>query len=169
MSVETVTQGIDFSWSTAPAFLSNNAMVAAIHRGLPDYGTFAAKWLRLAQENTHVKMPFLVNALECFLGAHKDNFGEFSASEVIDELAAGLEEEADGEAFTSYMAHFTTWQALRIFDLVGDSDKHLKHASDLVHSTNQIDLLRFALCSDSLFPTGAPGDRFWQTSSMLLN
>ena len=41
--------------------------------------------------------------------------------------------------------------------------------NELVHSTNQIDLLRFALCSDSLFPTGAPGDRFWQTSNMLLN
>ena len=117
MSVETATQGIDFSWSTAPAFLSNNAMVAAIHRGLPDYETFAAKWLRLAQENAHVKMPFLVNALGCFLGAHKDNLGEFSAFMVLDELTAGLEEEADGEAFTSYMAHFTTWQALRTFDL----------------------------------------------------
>jgi hypothetical protein len=160
MSVETATQGIDFSWSTAPAFLSNNAMVAAIHRGLPDCEAFAAKWFRLAQENAHVKTPFLVNTLGCFLEAHCDTLGDLSASMVINELAASLEDDADEEAFTSYMAHFTTWQVLRAFDLVGDPEEHLKHASDLVLAIPYVNGDHFRKRHDALL--GAiPSERKW--------
>lgn len=131
-SVETATQGIDFGWSTAPSLLANNAMVAAIHRGVAQHAQFAESWFELARHHAHVKMPFLVNALGCFLEAETDTLGELTASAVKTELIRAVAEDPDGEAFMSYMAYFSAWQASRSLDIDSKPEVYLKRASKLV-------------------------------------
>jgi hypothetical protein len=131
-SVETATQGIDFTWSTAPSLLANNAMVAAIHRGSAQHAEFASSWIELARQHAHVRMPFLVNALGCFLEAETDKLGDLTALDVSDALISAVEADPDGEAFMSYMAYFTAWQASLSLGLEGQSEKLLERASSLV-------------------------------------
>ncbi|MCE2523306.1 MAG: hypothetical protein J4F49_08825 [Rhodobacteraceae bacterium] len=123
---------IDYSWSTAPAFLVNNSMVAAIHQGQTDFEDSAETWHYMARSNAHVQMPFLVNALGCFIEAETPVLGKIAVSTIINDLEEALTSMTDGEAFMSYIAHFTIWQAIRTLNLDGDAEVHLKQASDYV-------------------------------------
>ncbi|MGJ8573448.1 MAG: hypothetical protein ACSHXI_22430 [Hoeflea sp.] len=128
-SVEIAISGIDFNWSTAPAFLANNTMVAAIHRGQVDFESSAETWRKMAKENAHLRLPFLVNALGCFIEAEAAHLNELRVHTIIDNLQDALSSNPDGEAFMCYMAHFSIWQAMRAFDLKGDAEQHLAQAS----------------------------------------
>ncbi|WP_028886799.1 hypothetical protein [Teredinibacter turnerae] len=147
---KSVTERTDLGWMKTAHFLKNNSMVANIYCGDADYSTLARKWLGMSTFSNNTRIPYLTNALGCFVELGRSNFGDLNIQDIYDLIIKEIKKGEESESYMQYTAHFSCWQAKVCIPELNVSIDHKKAANDLVNKIPYVNAIYFLRRHDCL-------------------